>query len=182
MTTTTERRRLFSAPPPPEADVRPTLIGVVTLMFLLLFFLLTTTSGVKLGAISLRLSAPDAAIPLPHSGTLRDLTVRAAPDRLLLTFETQTTDIAAASTATETHRREIPHRPHPTLGPTPDLAALSALLLDLHRLDPAQQRARLLPHPDLPTADLLALMDALRGPDQAPLFPKIVLGSEPSPP
>jgi len=43
--------RLFRPNAAEEADVRPTLLGVVTLLFLLLFFLMSTTSGQRLGVV-----------------------------------------------------------------------------------------------------------------------------------
>ena len=60
--------RLFRQREAEEADVRPTLLGVVTLLFLLLFFLLSTSSGQRLGVVDLRLAAPGEAPPCRTAG------------------------------------------------------------------------------------------------------------------
>lgn len=164
-------RRLFGGEEALQADVRPTLLGVVTLMFLLLFFLLNTSSGARLAATSLRLEAPDALVPLPHTGLLKSVHVRVQRAQITVEFELQSTDIAASATATEQHRRAFPARDG-----APDLAGLLDLLDGLHRRDPSQQRARLSPDDDVPVEALLQVMDAVRGPDDAPMFPKIILG------
>ena len=166
------RSRLFAGGGGTEGtDIRPTLLGVVTLMFLLLFFLLNTSSGVRLAATSLRLAAPDALVPLPHTGLLKSLHVRVERTQLLIEFELQTTDIAASATATEQHRRVFPARDG-----APDLVALLELIDGLHRRDPSQQRIRLSPDDDVPVEVLLRVMDAVRGTEEAPMFPKIILG------
>ena len=161
------RRRLFSTHTAVEADVRPTLLGVVSLAFLLLFFLLATSSGLRLGSVALRPTAgtPAAEAHLPHGGPVDGITVTLAPDgRATVSFRVQSTDIAAASTAVEQRVLEVT-----------DARALGAQLERLHALDPAQRRARLVPHPDTTTAQLLAALDAIRGTDRAARFPEVAL-------
>ncbi len=153
-----------------EADIRPTLLGVVTLMFLLLFFLLSTSSGQRLATVDLSLRSPEDLAPLPHSGVLKRLVLTLAHGELTILAELQTTDIAAAATTVE--RREI--RIAPREGRV-DLDALTEQLTALHQLDPSQQEAELSPDDTVAVAELLAVTDVIRGPDAAPRFPKLAL-------
>ncbi len=164
------RRRLFRGDLAAEADVRPTLLGVVTLLFLLLFFLLSTSSGQRLGVIGLRLGTAADLAPLPHAGLVQSVEVRLDQGVLVVVALVQTTDIAAAATSVEQRRFEIPAR-----GDGPDLARLVAVIDELHGVDPAQTRARLHPGDDVDTGTLFALLDVLRGPSDAPRFPDVTL-------
>ncbi|MFN7142180.1 MAG: hypothetical protein ACK4YP_00265 [Myxococcota bacterium] len=168
------RRRLFRPGAEVEADVRPTLLGVVTLMFLLLFFLLTTSSGQRLGVLDLRLGSPADLAPLPHAGLVKDVRLALAGDTLTLTYEVQSTDIAAAATSVERREKVIPG-----VNGRPDLAALLEELTALHGVDPSQERARLSPDDTATTEIIIAVMDAVRGPADAPLFPKVTLTGAP---
>lgn len=152
--------RLFRAEAPAEADVRPTLLGVVTLLFLLLFFLLTTSSGQRLGVIDLRLASPGEAAPVPHTGLVREVTVFVAGSAVRIEFAVQSTDIAVAATTTELRAVDLPPR---------DRAALAKALADIHRIDPAQERATVEPADDTETASLVAVLDVVR----ASGFPKV---------
>jgi|GEM_PF-2426053 len=162
--------RLFRSPPPAEADVRPTLLGVVTLLFLLLFFLLTTSTGQRLGVIGLRLGSAADLAPLPHAGLLRTLEVDMEGGTLRVLAEVQTTDIAAASTSVERRQFELP----PVQGSV-DLAGLARLVEEFHALDPSQTRARLRPDETTGTGALVAVLDVMRGGSDAPRFPNVAL-------
>ena len=160
-------RRLFPASAAPEADVRPTLLGIVSLCFMLLFFLLATSSGVRLGRVDFGTPAGEAAAEarLPHGGPVDDLSVVLAPSgAATVRFRVQSTDVAAASTAVE--QRVLAVR---------DATELAATMERLHTLDPAQTRARVLPDDATTTAQLLAVLDAVRGPTAAPRFPEVSL-------
>lgn len=164
------KSRLFADRGTTEADVRPTLLGVVTLLFLLLFFLLSTSTGQRLGVIPMRLSSPDALAPLPHSGLLQKVLVRLQGSAIVVEFSLQTTDISASSTSEEKHLRTLPG-----INGIPDYKSLQTALLELHKLDPSQQRAEVEPSDDVPMEQLLAVLDVVRGGDGAPLFPKLAL-------
>jgi hypothetical protein len=168
------RRPLFRHGAAAEADVRPTLLGVVTLMFLLLFFLLTTSSGQRLGVIDLRLGSPADLAPLPHAGLIKDVRVTLNGASLTLSYEVQSTDIAAAATSVE--RRE---QVFPAKNAKPDLAALLAALVAVHDIDRSQERARLAPDDTATTETIIAVMDVIHGPTDAPLFPKVTLTGSP---
>jgi hypothetical protein len=169
------RRRLFTGGPTPEADVRPTLLGVVTLMFLLLFFLLTTSSGVRLGVLDLRLGSPSDLAPLPHAGLVKDVAVTLREQGLTLSYTVQSTDISSSSTSVEKRTRELPARVVPGVGARPDLAGLLAALQEVHDIDPSQERARFEPDDTATAETVIAVMDVIHGPTDTPLFPKIAL-------
>lgn len=160
------RRRLFTSAPAAEADVRPTLLGVVTLLFLLLFFLLATSSGQRLGTVTLRFGGASDLAPLPHAGLVQELRVAIGPDAIDVTAQVSTTDIAASATSTETRRWSLP--------PT-DLSQLDAVLVELHDLDPAQERAVVAPGDAVSTEVLLTVLDLVRGSENAPRFPQVAL-------
>ena len=166
-----KRRRILSAEPPAEADVRPTLLGVVTLLFLLLFFLLATSSGQKLGVIGLRFGSAADLAPLPHAGLLQRVEITVDGSAAVVRADVQTTDIAASATSVE--RRTIPvgARPDGSL----DLAALEAALTALHDLDPTQERAVVAPSDAVTTETLVAVLDVARGPKGAARFPQVAL-------
>ena len=164
------RRPLRAAPAAAKADIRPTLLGVVTLMFLLLFFLLQTSSGQRLGTIDLRLGSPGDLAPLPHAGLVKEVRVALHGPDGTVTFDVQSTDIAAAATTLERRVLEVPGK-----NGAIDFPALLAALEEVHAIDGSQERARLDPD-DATSADtLFAVMDVVRGPPQAPLFPKLTL-------
>ncbi|MFZ5479828.1 MAG: hypothetical protein ACOZNI_23895 [Myxococcota bacterium] len=163
-------RTLFARGPGPEADVRPTLLGIVTLMFLLLFFLLTTSSGERLGVVDLRLAAAGELATLPHTGLVSDVRVTLRGTDATLEFAVQTTDISASSTAVEQRRVDVPAREGRV-----DLAALSAAVEQVHAIDPAQTRVTLLPDDAVPVDTLFGVLDVVRGPPGAPLYPRITL-------
>jgi hypothetical protein len=162
--------RLFREHATEEADVRPTLLGVVTLLFLLLFFLLSTSSGQRLGVIDLRLAAPGHAPPLPHSGLVKAVRLAVEGNAVSLEFEVATTDIAAASSTRELRRIEVPARDGRLDG-----VALAEALGTVHAIDPGQREAEVHPGPDVSTATLLDVLDAVRGPSAAPRFPRVSL-------
>lgn len=160
--------RRHAADPPAEADVRPTLLGVVTLLFLLLFFLLTTSSGTRLGVIDLRLARPGEAAPVPHSGLVREVTLYLRGGGVHVEYAVQSTDIAAVATTTELRAIDVPAR-----GAALDRAALAEAVDRIHAIDPAQDRATIEPDDDTPTAELIAALDAVRGSAGAPRFPNV---------
>jgi len=162
--------KLFRREPEAEADVRPTLLGVVTLMFLLLFFLLATSSGQRLGVVDLRLAAPGEAPPLPHAGLVKSVVVSLQPSAARVEFEVATTDIASSADTRELRAIDVP-----SSGDRVDLAALLAALETVHRIDGSQERAEVRPSPEVSTATLLAVLDVVRGSSQAPLFPRVSL-------
>lgn len=168
-----KRPGLLRAFQPTEADIRPTLLGVVTLMFLLLFFLLTTSSGQRLGVIELRLGSAADLAPLPHSGLVKDVRVVMRGADVDVTFSVATTDIAAAATTVEERRVTVPGRDG-----RPDLEKLLATMDEVHRIDPSQTRARLDPDDGASVDALFAVMDVIRGTEEAPLFPKVTLAGQ----
>ncbi len=171
------RRRLFHAEAYEEADVRPTLLGVVTLAFLLLFFLLTTSAGARLSTLALVDPESAEGADLPHPGPVSDLRVALLPDGAAeLRFRIQTTDIAAASTSREDRALRVVPR-----AGTLDAEALGAAVARIHALDPAQTKAALMPDATTDTATLIAAMDALRGTSEAPRFTAVSLAEDPAP-
>lgn len=162
--------RLFRDSPTEEADVRPTLLGVVTLLFLLLFFLLSTSSGQRLGVVDLRLAAPGEAPPLPHSGVLKAVRVSVEDNHAVIEFEVSTTDISASAETRELRRVSVPPREGRLDG-----EALIVALDTIHAIDRAQLEAEVHPGDDVTTATLLDVLDAVRGPTAAPLFPRVSL-------
>lgn len=160
------RRALFRSEPAAEADVRPTLLGVVTLLFLLLFFLLATSSGQRLGTIALRMGGASDLAPLPHSGLLRSLRLDVSATGIAVAAEVATTDIAASATTSELRTWTFP---------AGELAGLDATLEELHSLDPAQERATVAPADDVSTETLMAVLDVVRGAPGAPRFPSVAL-------
>lgn len=164
------RRRLFSGAPTAEADVRPTLLGVVTLLFLLLFFLLGTSSGQKLAVIGLHVGSADGLAPLPHAGLVKSVRVEVRGDgEVTVRTEIQTTDISASSTTTEARTQPIPSRNGGV-----DRGALETALAAVHDADPAQRKATVLPEDAVQTSALMSVMDAVRGPEST-RFPEITL-------
>lgn len=166
------RRPLFRREEPAGADVRPSLLGVVTLLFLLLFFLLSTSSGQRLGAVALRFGGAADLAPLPHSGLLQRVKVQVGPEGAEVLAELATTDIAAASTSREQRRSLVPRGADGRL----DLARLDGLLDELHRLDRSQERAEVVPADGVSTQELFEVLDLVRGDKGAPRFPNVALG------
>jgi hypothetical protein len=162
--------RLFRDSPVEEADVRPTLLGVVTLLFLLLFFLLSTSSGQRLGVIDLRLAAPGHAPPLPHSGLVKSVRLAVEETAVAIEFEVATTDISASASTRELRRIDIAARDGRLDG-----VALVEALTTIHDIDPGQLEAEVHPADTLTTATLLDVLDAVRGPTAAPRFPRVSL-------
>lgn len=162
---------LFRRAPGAESDVRPTLLGVVTLMFLLLFFLLATSSGQRLGVVDLRLARAGEAPPLPHAGLVKDVRVDLRPDGARVEFEVATTDIAASADTRELRAIDVASG----VGGGPDLAALLAAMQKIHAIDRAQDRVTVRPATEVSTGALLAALDVVRGPADAPLFPRVSL-------
>ncbi len=165
-----KRRRLYSAAPAAEADVRPTLLGVVTLLFLLLFFLLGTSSGQKLAVIGLHVGTADGLAPLPHAGLVKSLGVEiASTGAVTVRTVMQTTDISASATSTEQRVQPIPGR-----NGAVDRPALEAALAAVQKADPTQRKATVLPDDAVPTSALISVMDAVRGPNGT-RFPEVTL-------
>ncbi len=153
-----------------EADIRPTLLGVVTLLFLLLFFLMSTSAGQRLAVVDLRLAAPGQAPPLPHSGLVKSVHVTLGERAATVEFEVATTDIGASSTTRELRRIEVPERDGILDG-----VALSAAIATVHEIDRSQEQAEVEPGPDVSTATVLQVVDIVRGVADAPRFPKVSL-------
>ena len=160
--------RLFSRQADEGADVRPTLLGVVTLMFLLLFFLLSTSSGQRLGVLDLRLASPGEAPPLPHSGLVKSVRVHLSKQAAHVEFEVASTDVSSSATTRELRALDVSGDEK-----GPEAGALLAALDSIHQIDPSQERAEVLPDPDVPGSVLLPVLDVLRGNPTAPLFPKL---------
>ena len=167
------RPRLFPEDTSSEADIRPGLLGIVTLLFLLLFFLLSTSSGQRLGTLALRFGTTADLAPLPHTGLLQSLHVGITAGVVTIDATVQSTDIAASAITTEARHLAFPARPDGS----PDLRALEGALVDLHALDPSQERAVVAPGDDVSTADLLTVLDAVRGDGAGPRFPQVALAA-----
>lgn len=165
------RRRLLKQDVFREADVRPTLLGIVTLLFLLLFFLLSTSTGQRLGVVGIKADTSAQIAALPHNGLLKELRVSLDGATLTLVGDVQTTDIAAAATSTEQRVVTIP----PKDGHI-DLAQLGAALQKFHQIDPSQDEIILLPGDTTTVEQLFGVMDAARTGGSGALFPKVSLG------
>lgn len=163
-------RRMLRLEPTAQADVRPTLLGIVTLLFLLLFFLLATSTGERLASIELQAATGDMA-PLPHTGLVKAITLRLSGGQALLDFEVSTTDISSSSTAVETRSLAVP----PLAGGRVDLRGLAEQLRKIKDIDPARERLRLEPDEAVSVAELLRVLDVVHGPGDS-LFPKAELG------
>lgn len=163
-------KRLFRAAEAEGADVRPTLLGVVTLLFHLLFFLLATSSGVRLASIGLRLGSPSDLAPLPHAGLLQRVRVEVDGPAVVVRADVQSTDIAAAATSVEARRWELPAKDG-----RPDLGGLVRLLDELHAIDRAQTRAEVAPTDSTSTEVLVGVLDAVRGSGAGARFPQVTL-------
>ena len=164
-------RRALGSEPATEADVRPTLLGVVTLLFLLLFFLLSTSTGQRLGVQSLRLGSPADLAPLPHTGLVQSVKVTISGGAAVILFQVQTTDISASATSVEQRTLTVP----PKAGGGLDLVALDAALASVHSIDPTQEAAQLDPDDSTLVEDLFRAMDVIKGPPGVPYFPKVTL-------
>jgi biopolymer transport protein ExbD len=168
------RRALFGAGLAPEADVRPTLLGIVTLLFLLLFFLLSTSTGQRLGVVDLEASKV-ALATLPHSGLVRSVRVLVDGAALTVVADVQTTDIAAAAESTERRTIGIP-----AVEGRADLRSLGQALGELHELDPSQEELTIVPSAATEVQTLLGVMDTARGTGSgAALFPRLSIGEAP---
>ncbi len=169
------RRSLLNKDLFPEADIRPTLLGIVTLLFLLLFFLLSTSTGQRLGVVDIKAAAAMEMASLPHAGLVKEVQIALQGDLATVIADVQTTDIAAASTSTE--RRVIPIAPRAEGGV--DLVGLGAALAAIKSIDPTQEKVVLLPDQDTPMDTLFAVMDAARGAGGGvPLYPQVTLGGQ----
>lgn len=169
------RRSLLNKDLFPEADIRPTLLGIVTLLFLLLFFLLSTSTGQRLGVVDIKAAAAMEMASLPHAGLVKEVQVTLTGDQATVIADVQTTDIAAASTTTE--RRVIPIAPRD--GGGVDLVGLGAALGAIKDIDPSQEKIVLLPDQGTPMSTLFAVMDTARGAGSgAALFPQVTLGGQ----
>ena len=165
------KRRMFSSEGAAEADVRPTLLGIVTLLFLLLFFLLSTSTGQRLGVHNLRLGSPADLAPLPHTGLVQSVKITLTGGTAQIVFQVQTTDISASATSTETRTVTVP----PASGGALDLVALDAALAGIHQIDPSQENASLDPDDAVLVDELFKAMDVIKGPAGSPYFPKLTL-------
>ncbi len=169
------RRALLKSELFPEADIRPTLLGIVTLLFLLLFFLLSTSTGQRLGVIDIKAAAAMEMASLPHTGLVKEVQVTLSGDMATVIADVQTTDIAAAATSTE--RRVIPVAPRD--GGGPDLVALGAALAAIKEIDPTQEKIVLLPDQETPMHTVFSVMDTARGAGSGTvLYPQITLGGQ----
>ncbi len=168
------RRRMFQQNTEAEADIRPTLLGVVTLLFLLLFFLLGTTSGQKLAVIGLKAGAAEGLKPLPHSGVMKSLRLEIEAGGAVTVYaDLQTTDIAASATTTEARVIRLPQ-----VAGEFDRVGINGALAGLHDLDPTQRRATVMPSDAVTTAELLGVLDLVRGVSDS-RFPEVVLAELP---
>ena len=157
-----------------EADIRPTLLGVVTLLFLLLFFLLGTTSGQKLAIIGLKAGTAEGLKPLPHNGLLKSVRVEIdAAGAVTVYADLQTTDISASATTTEARVIRVPQ-----VDGHLDRVGLNSALEGLHNIDPTQRRATVLPSDAVTTTELLGVLDLVRGVSDS-RFPEVVLADLP---
>lgn len=170
------RRALLGEASTPEADVRPTLLGIVTLLFLLLFFLLSTSTGQRLGVVDIRAEAAMELASLPHAGLVKTVWVQLDGDSASVSADVSTTDIASSSTTLE--RRVIPVAPRD--GGGVDLRALGAALQAIKQIDPSQDSVTLVPGQDTTVDVLFGVMDTARGSGGAALFPRITLGGQAS--
>lgn len=165
------RPRLLGHEPAAEADVRPTLLGIVTLMFLLLFFLLSTSTGQRLGVQNLRLGSPADLAPLPHTGLVQSVKVSLNGGTAVVVFQVQTTDISASATSVEVRTVTVP----PLAGGGLDLVGLDTALASIHSIDPTQETAQLDPDDAVLVDELFKAMDVIKGPPGQPYFPKVTL-------
>ncbi len=166
-----KRRLLSSSHSEEPADVRPTMLGIVTLLFLLLFFLLSTSTGQRLGVHTLKVSSTADLALLPHTGLLKKVTISIREGSTQVDFEVQSTDIAAAATSVERRQVLIPAAADGKV----DLVLLDATMAQIHGMDPAQENASLAPDDRTSMDQLFRAMDIIKGPPATPYFPKLTL-------
>jgi len=174
-------RRLRSGRPRSAPDLRPGLLSVVALLFLLLPFLLLTTSIQKLTGLELALAGSTSELaPLPP-GQVEAVEVHLQGHDLTLRSALRTRDVTASQGDVTWSETALP----PVDGGM-DLAGLQGALARVHALDPEHTRALVVPADDVPTARVVALVDAVRGDATQPLYADVVLGgaelSSPAPP
>ena len=160
-------RRLFTAPPP-TADVRPSLMAVVSLMLLLLPVLLLATSAQKLTGLALSVPGPSEQLPPVPPGPIETLRVSRGDDGYTVLAEVRRTDIGSNVGDTEAKQLRVV-----------DLLALQAQLRVLKALDPSRERIHLVPAASTPTEEVVRWMDAVRADAQGALFPSVVLEAAP---
>lgn len=162
------RRRLFRARVR-NGDSRIALFAVVSLMLLLLPFLLLTTSPVRLTSIAFQLSG-DAGVSTARA--IEDLAVSVNGKDIAVLAQVRKTDVRAQEGQAEARRWEVP-----AVDGGLDYRRLQEVLLQLHRIDPAATRIRLMPADDVPTEVVVALIDVARAANGSPLFPDVILDS-----
>ncbi len=164
-------RRLRTPRPRSAPDLRPGLLSVVGLLFLLLPFLLLTTSIQKLTGLELRLAAAAGELaPLPP-GRIEAIEVHLHGRDLTLRSALRTMDVTASQGDVTWSEVSLPER-----AGAMDLEGLQDALRRLQGLDPDRTRALVVPDDQVPSSRVVALVDAVRGPANAPLFPEVVLG------
>ena len=162
-------RRLRRLPAQEPVDRRPALLSIVALMFLLLPLLLLTTSTQKLSALGLQLAHAQGSA-LPSGGPLERLEVRLLGDELTIRAALRTLDVTAGEGDTTWRVVSLPG-----IGGEPDLAGLQRELRIVQQLDPGNGRVEVLPADDTPVQRVVALVDAVGGDPDQPLFPEVVL-------
>lgn len=164
-------RRLRPPRQPVTPDLRPGLLSVVGLLFLLLPFLLLTTSIQKLTGLELQLAGSTGELtPLPP-GQVEAVEVHLRDQTLRIRSAQRTRDVTASQGDVTWSERDLPPREG-----SMDLSGLQEALLRLHALDPEHSRVLVVPGDDVPTARVVALVDAVRTHAGQPLFPDVILG------
>jgi hypothetical protein len=143
----------------------------VGFLLLLLPFLLLTTSSQKLTALPLRLGGLEGA----QTAQIRTLTIELADGVAEVVAEVRRTDVLADASDVDRRRVVVV----PLADGSVDCAGLSEALWSLHRLDPEPTRVRLLPDDEMATAEVVAVLDAVRARAGEPLFPDVVVGADP---
>lgn len=150
-------------------------------MFLLLPLLLLTSSASKLVGVDLGLLADAGELPPPPPGPVESLEIVIQPDEgaghpLMVRAGLRRADLGAGLGEIRLQEETLP-----PAGGDADLAGLQARLRTWKALDPDRSRAALTPADAVDTASVVRVMDAIRADRHGPLYPEVVLSTEPTP-
>jgi len=136
-------------------------------MLLLLPLTLLSTSMEKRAGIGLALSGGEATLP-DDVGLVEDLRVERTDGGFAVLASVRSTDVRAQAGDVE-HRRFH----------AADLSSLGEILSRVKQMDPTRTRATLAPLPGSSATEVVQWMDVLRSGAAGPLFPRVVLETQP---
>jgi Flp pilus assembly protein CpaB len=147
------------------------MLAIASLLFLLLPFLLLTTSAQKLVGLHLQAKTTGSQVST-QTGEMEQVSVVMTPTTLKILARIEHTDVRASGF----EEQEFPV----AFGDSgADLQALQDRLRSLKTLSPLHNRISLQPSDDVPTQQLVMVMDAIRHDSQGELFPEVLLGRSP---